>query len=360
MILQLDSNHNLNKALNRIGVDSENDTDELTIFIEDTSLWSFIPYLEFMVNGEKYSTEALEINQEDGSFSYKLPNGILKEGVLEAQVVLRKQDGDKQYIWKSVVKKFVVEKSINAGEEIAEEYPDFILVAQELIDKLEEYDYEFEKLKTIEEGAQVNRIEHISKNGVRLPIDTITKNVNIDLSEYALGSEAGNRISVEMNPETYVITFKLYDRNNNILNTQEIDLPIESVVVSGRYDNTTKSIILTLQNGSIINIPVGDLIGGLQSEITPSNMLDSDLVDDTNNVHKFVSQNEKDKLRDIEANAQVNKFEGLKVNGVALPIDNNKQSNLDLTGYVLKTNLGAVPVEDIRALFHNEESGGDD
>ena len=68
---------------------------------------------------------------------------------------------------------------------------------------------------------------------------------------------------------------------------------METVVVSGSYDSATKKIILTLENGNTIDVPVGDLVAGLQSEITPTNKLDADLVDDTTSSHKFVSAAEK-------------------------------------------------------------------
>ena len=350
MILILDSKHVLNGA-KAIGVDNENYTETLNISIEDESLWSYRAYLEFMTeDGQTYSTSALTIG-ENGSFLYELPNGILKEGNLDVQVVLRKKIDDKDYVWKSQVKTLIVTRSVNASDTIEEEYPDFLSEVQELIDQLEHYSYEFSKLETIEEGAQVNLIEVIKKNGSALPI-LDDKVVNIDLSEYALGNEAGARLSAEVDSTTYVLTFTLYDRANNVLNTQSIDLPIESVVVNGRYDNTTQSIILTLQSGSTITIPVGALINGLQSEITNENKLGSDLVDDTNNLHKFVTQNQKDKLDNIEAQAQVNILEGVQVNGSDLTIDQNKKVNIDLTPYVLHTEIQAVPVADVRELFN--------
>ena len=356
MILILDSKHVLNGG-KAIGVDNENYTETLNISIEDKSLWNYRAYIEFEVeNGAKYSTEELTID-EKGGFSYELPNGLLKEGTLEVQVVLRKQISGKDYVWKSQVKSLVVTRSVNAETQIEEEYPDFLSQVQELIDTLEHYSYEFSKLETIEEGAQVNIIESISKNGTTLSVDE-HKNVNIDLSEYALGSEAGANLTAEVDSQTYVLTFKLLDRNNNILAQRSVDLPIESVVVNGSYDNNTKSLVLTLQSGQTITIPVGGLISGLQAEITSDNKLASDLVDDTNNTHKFVTQNQKNKLDNIEAEAQVNIIEGIQVNGVDLQIDQNKKSNIDLTGYVLKTDIGAVPVASIEALF--ETQGGNE
>lgn len=103
----------------------------------------------------------------------------------------------------------------------------------------------------------------------------------------------GSTIDLSMNSTTYVLTLSLKDQDGTVLNTKTVDLPIESVVVNGRYDAVNKKIVLTLQSGSTIDVPVGDLIAGLQTEITSVNMLDADLVDDTNSAHKFVTVQEK-------------------------------------------------------------------
>ena len=120
----------------------------------------------------------------------------------------------------------------------------------------------------------------------------ITKDVN-DLTYYELKTATGNSIAMSIDSSTYVLTISLKNSAGTILNTQTVDLPLESVVVSGSYDSTNKKIILTLQSGSTIDIPVGDLVSGLQAEITSENKLSSDLVDDTNNTNKFVSTSEK-------------------------------------------------------------------
>lgn len=103
----------------------------------------------------------------------------------------------------------------------------------------------------------------------------------------------GSTIDLTMDSATYVLTLSLKDQGGTVLNTKTVDLPIESVVVNGRYDAANKKIVLTLQSGSTIDVPVGDLITGLQTEITSVNMLDADLVDDTNSTHKFVTAQEK-------------------------------------------------------------------
>lgn len=120
----------------------------------------------------------------------------------------------------------------------------------------------------------------------------INKNVN-NLTNYTLKTNTGSLIDLEINGTTYVVTLSLKDVDGNVISTDTIDLPLESVVVGGSYDSANKKIVLTLENGHTVDIPVGALISGLQTEITSSNKLASDLVDDTNSGNKFTSTSEK-------------------------------------------------------------------
>ena len=111
---------------------------------------------------------------------------------------------------------------------------------------------------------------------------------------YALVGEAGARILLNINSADYKMTAILQDKDGNTIYTSNvIDLPLESMVVSGSYDSTTKKVILTLQNGNTIEFSIADLVAGLQSEITSENKLSSDLVDDTNHTNKFVTASDK-------------------------------------------------------------------
>ena len=78
-------------------------------------------------------------------------------------------------------------------------------------------------------------------------------------------NDAGHSLVLVSKPN-YVYDIQLKDKANNVISTISIDLPTESIVVSGRYDSTSKSIVLTLENGNTINIPVGDLVEGLIDE----------------------------------------------------------------------------------------------
>ncbi|MBO7437274.1 MAG: hypothetical protein J6T97_05595, partial [Bacteroidaceae bacterium] len=74
---------------------------------------------------------------------------------------------------------------------------------------------------------------------------------------------------------------------------QTIDLPLETMVVSGSYDAETEKIVLTLKNGQTVEFSVAALVSGLQSEITAQNKLDADLVDDSESTNKFVTAADK-------------------------------------------------------------------
>ena len=100
-------------------------------------------------------------------------------------------------------------------------------------------------------------------------------------------------MTLSIDSDTYVITAQLKDQDGANLGTaQTIDLPLESVVVSGSYDNANKKIILTLESGSTIDVPVGDLVAGLQTEITATNKLSADLIAD-GTTNKVVTASEK-------------------------------------------------------------------
>ena len=61
--------------------------------------------------------------------------------------------------------------------------------------------------------------------------------------------------TIAMNSSTYVITFT--DATGAV---QTIDLPLESLFQNANYDETTKSLIVTLQDGTTRTIPLTDLV----------------------------------------------------------------------------------------------------
>lgn len=129
---------------------------------------------------------------------------------------------------------------------------------------------------------------------------TVNKIINItvpttasDVSALSDSTKYGASIDLSLNTTDYKLTMTLKDQDGTTLNSKVVDFPIESVVVNGSYDSTNQKIVLTLQNGNTIDIPVGALIAGLQTEITSTNKLDADLVDDSTSTNKFVTTSDK-------------------------------------------------------------------
>jgi hypothetical protein len=155
----------------------------------------------------------------------------------------------------------------------------------------------------------------VQKNGTDVGTFTANsaqdKTINItvpttaaDVNALPDSTKYGASITVSLDSSTYVLTTTLKDQDGNTLGTaQAVDLPIESVVVSGSYDSATKEVVLVLESGSEIRFSVADLVSGLQPEITSSNKLSADLVDDTSTTHKFTTASDISKLAGIEANA---------------------------------------------------------
>ena len=77
-------------------------------------------------------------------------------------------------------------------------------------------------------------------------------NKDVATKEYVEGSIW----DVLLDSSTYVMTFK--DKNGNTI--KQFDLPIESFFKNVTYDSTNKKLIFTLQNGDVVEVPIGDLV----------------------------------------------------------------------------------------------------
>lgn len=83
---------------------------------------------------------------------------------------------------------------------------------------------------------------------------------------YALVTETGAKINLYINNSDYKMHAELLNKNNEVIHVSNIiDLPLETMVVDGRYDNETKEVVLTLDNGNEVRFSVADLVEGLVS-----------------------------------------------------------------------------------------------
>lgn len=117
----------------------------------------------------------------------------------------------------------------------------------------------------IERLAQDEQDIQTNTDNIRANAEAIDA-LNTSLLDYSLITETGNKISMSINPQTYVITLSLKDKNDNILSTQSVDLPLETMIVSASYSNGV--LTFTLKNGQTLQVPISDLISGLVSTDT--------------------------------------------------------------------------------------------
>lgn len=104
---------------------------------------------------------------------------------------------------------------------------------------------------------------------------TIGSNNDVLLTEKKANSLYGATVSVNVDPQTYICTFTLKNSNEEIISTSSIDLPLESMVVSGEYNAENKTVILTLKSGDNVEFSIADLVSGLVSQSDIVNSLDS-------------------------------------------------------------------------------------
>ena len=191
------------------------------------------------------------------------------------------------------------ESTANEALQVAEEARDVANdakdIAQDASDKVDGFD---DRLTQAEQNASdAKDIAQDASDAVSAHITDTNNPHNVTAAQIGAlpdTTKYGATLSLTIDSTSYVVTAQLKDQDGNNLGTaQTIDLPLESVVVSGAYDSVTKEVVLTLQGGSTIRFSVADLVSGLQTEITALNMLSADLVDDTNTTHKFVTTTEK-------------------------------------------------------------------
>lgn len=180
-----------------------------------------------------------------------------------------------------------------------------------------------------------SRIEEILKEKVGDPYEEVPLMSRIEILLDRLGSGSGDSsayahsLELTINSQTYVLTATLKNTSGEALGTpQTIDLPLETMVVGGSYNDTTKKVILTLKNGNTVDFSVADLVSGLQTEITSTNKLNSDLVDDANQNNKFVTSAEKAKIADALTEEVYNAGKQVKTGNNIGEIFNNYTSNV--------------------------------
>lgn len=115
-----------------------------------------------------------------------------------------------------------------------------------------------------------------------------------------LTNESGHSIDVTLNKSTYVMTISLKDKNGEVLNEKTVDFPMETAFVNASYDKASKTMKFTLESGSTVDVPLGDLVEGLVSQ-TDFNVLSGEV-----ETLKTEVNNNTNAISEIEANITTN------------------------------------------------------
>lgn len=182
--------HTYNCTAVTIGRTGENAISQLEITLPK-ALCAFQPYLEFKKpKGQTFRTERLHI--EGDKIEYDIPSYLLDEnGNLEVQLVLQNED---EKTWKSATKKYVVLKSIDAGENIPDtQKEDFFAEAQKTLDTVTTVSASAIKGKASGEVValtDVSTLEHKIAVQLALPPETLSVTTDIldDDTDAVIGS----------------------------------------------------------------------------------------------------------------------------------------------------------------------------
>ena len=150
-------------------------------------------------------------------------------------------------------------------------------------------------------------------------------------------------LSLTIDNSTFVVTAQLIDQNGDNLGTaQTIDLPLESVVVGGSYNDQTKKVVLTLQNGNTVEFSVADLVAGLQSELTATNKLNPAYIN-YDSTHRAVSDAEKTAWNTTTTNETVDRAALVEI------VDNKDKNRLPFNNLdtIKAQNTGGTWVDNV-------------
>lgn len=89
---------------------------------------------------------------------------------------------------------------------------------------------------------------------------------NVITETYVRTNDAAYQIQLDIDSSTYVMTVRLKNKSGADMSYATVDLPLESVVVGGRYDKIEKKVILVLQNKNEISFEIAELVSGLVNE----------------------------------------------------------------------------------------------
>ena len=88
---------------------------------------------------------------------------------------------------------------------------------------------------------------------------------NANYYDLPMLNETANKIILSMSSEDYLLTAKLLNKDGDIISQDILDMPLEELVLDGRYEEDSEGgwLVLVLRNGNEIRVPLAGLIDEL-------------------------------------------------------------------------------------------------
>lgn len=90
-----------------------------------------------------------------------------------------------------------------------------------------------------------------------------TEDVNAELADKANSKDLPIRVDLVYDNQSYKFYVKITKQGGDTLVSDEIDLPLESVVVNAELSSDGEKLILDLKNGNTAEIPISDILRGV-------------------------------------------------------------------------------------------------
>lgn len=217
------------------------------------------------------------MQKEEGCYTLDILSSLLTETGLDVCFKITEAETEEGTpIFATKIMHFKVLDTIDTSGEIPEEYPTWEQVLDSKIaelTELEETVEEAEQSRNQRVNQEIERLENIvidydeDIQELQESVETNTNDINDikqEITLLSLVTETGSKIELAIDNQTYILTAKLKDKNNNVISTSnEIDLPLETMVVGASYDSETKELVITLKNGQTTRVSVADLVSGL-------------------------------------------------------------------------------------------------
>ncbi len=158
-----------------------------------------------------------------------------------------------------------------------------------------------------------------------------TRAINAESALNQQVNAAGHKLNVSMSSTDFVLTISLLDKNDTVIDTKIVDLPLEEMIVNASYDSTNNKLILTLKNGQTIEVPISGVISGLVSD-----------------TRKIGNNNLKSDITQAQLFNNIKDVTGIFTNKT-INADSNTITNIILSNFksgIVKTSFGATPSND--------------